>query len=76
MALNIKPRMTKDHPEGTHPAKPIDEGRETSGEDSADITKRQLNQEAMKKSLTQKLKEELKKKVDPKRILRRLNIIN
>lgn len=76
MALNIKPLMTKDHPEVTHPAKPLDEGREISGEDADDITKRQLNYDSLMKSLGQRLKEELKKKVDPKKILRRLNIIN
>lgn len=76
MALNIKPLMTKDHPEVTHPAKPLDEGREVSGDDADDITKEDLNKESEKKSMVKKVKEEIKKKIDPKSLLRRLNIIN
>ncbi len=75
MSLNIKPWMTKDHPDVTHPVKPMDEGREVSGEDAQDITKRSLNQDSQQNSLGKKLRDEIKKKIDPKGILRRLDII-
>lgn len=76
MALNIKPYMTKDHPEVTYPSKPIDEGRDAAGDRSQDMANDELAQQVEQKTFAKRMKDGIKKKIDPKGLLRRLNIIN
>ncbi|MCK5882344.1 MAG: hypothetical protein KAG61_01540 [Bacteriovoracaceae bacterium] len=75
MALNIKPLMKKDHPEVTSPEKPLGESDAAEEESKKDYKRPCENKIDQKDEERKKLKSRIKKKINPKRILRRLNII-
>lgn len=75
MSLNIKPLENKDHPDVSYPDKVITETEDKESESKKDYRKGSDNKPSVQDKLTKKLKNRFRKKIDPKKLLKRLNII-